>query len=161
MIFAVDPGPDFCGVVSYEDATTGTVFSCSAMSVWDAVIQVQMAARRGERIAIERVQSTGQSGASLLRTSETVGRLWQAGLTVGGSVTLVYRREVLRALDVTGKGNRDAMVRQRLLEMHGGSRAAACGNRANPGVLYGVAGHSWQALGVAVAALHGAGEVVT
>ena len=64
----------------------------------------------------------------------------------------VYRREVLRALDVTGKGNRDSLVRQRLIEMHGGERRAAMGTKKAPGPLYGVSSHAWAALAVAVAA---------
>jgi len=65
---------------------------------------------------------------------------------------LLYRRQVLRALDVTGRGNRDTLVRERLAEMHGGSVKAAKGRKASPGPLYGIAGHAWQALAVAIAA---------
>ena len=67
-------------------------------------------------------------------------------------VVWLYRREVLRGLDVTGKGNRDSLVRQRLIEMFGGDRKTAQGTKKEPGPLYGVASHAWQALAVAVVA---------
>ncbi len=66
--------------------------------------------------------------------------------------------EVLRGLDVTGKGNRDSLVRQRLIEIHGGDRASAVGTKAKPGPLYGVASHAWAALAVAVVAGMEAGD---
>ena len=159
MILGVDPGPDLCGWVLYNHHRI-VIGSGSAAPLADVLEIVAGAARSRHRIAIERVQSTGQSGASLLRTSEVVGRLGQHALNHGAEATLVYRREVLRALDVTGKGNRDAMVRQRLIEMHGGDRKRAQGTKKAAGPLYSVSGHSWQALGVAIAALHGAGEVM-
>ena len=98
------------------------------------------------------MQSYGISGGSLLQTSEVVGRLQQRALDLGLPVSLHYRRDVLRFLDVTGRGNRDSLVRMRLIEMHGGTRAAAIGLKASPGPLYGVSGHAWQALAVALCA---------
>ncbi len=71
---------------------------------------------------------------------------------MGCDVAWLYRREVLRGLDVTGKGNRDSLVRQRLIEIHGGDRASAVGTKKQPGPLYGVSSHAWQALAVAVVA---------
>ena len=78
--------------------------------------------------------------------------LYQCASREGLEVVWLYRREILRVLDVTGKGNRDALVRQRLIEMHGGTRQAAQGLKKSPGPLYGVSGHAWQALAVAIAA---------
>ena len=78
--------------------------------------------------------------------------LYQCASREGLDVVWLYRREVLRGLDVTGKGNRDSLVRQRLIEMFGGDRASAVGTKAKPGPLYGVASHAWAALAVAVVA---------
>ena len=100
-------------------------------------------------VGIERCQSAGISGASLLQTSEFVGRFHQVCLDQGHAVELLYRRVVLKHLDISGKGNRDSLVRQRMLEMH----PAGKGRKADPGPLYGVAGHAWQACAVAVVAL--------
>ena len=46
------------------------------------------------------------------------------------------------------KGNKDAMVRAALIELHGGTRQVAIGTKQNPGPLHGVSSHAWQALGV-------------
>ena len=61
-----------------------------------------------------------------------------------------YRREVLQALHCARKGNKDSLVRAALIEMHGGDKSAAGGNKKNPGPLHGVSSHAWQALGVVV-----------
>jgi len=146
-IIGIDPGPTHCGIVCLEDGAV--TFAMKDMPV-RAVLGYLDAP--WEHVAIERVQSYGIAGGSLLRTSEVVGRLWNAAEAVHARVTLHYRREILRALDVTGKGNRDALVRHRLIEMCGGTREAAVGTKKTPGPLYGVSGHAWQALAVAVVA---------
>ncbi len=158
MVLGIDPGPTSCGVVLYDQQTRHALEAHKALELeellsrladprdrWTYYLQI------GGLVAIERVQSYGIAGASLLLTAETVGRLQQQALQAGHRVQLVTRREVLAALDITGKGNRDALVRQRCLEIHGGTRQAAIGRKATPGPLYGVAGHAWQALGVALA----------
>jgi hypothetical protein len=161
-IFAIDSGPTTCGAVLYHPIASRVLWAANKLPVEDAVELARAKARDGLLVAIERVQSQGQAGASLLRTSEVVGRLQQAALVGcddavlrGRPPVLLYRSEVLRALDVTGRGNRDKMVRARLIELHGGSKEAAVGRKATPGPLYGVAGHAWQALGLAVAVLRG------
>jgi len=145
IILGIDPGPAICGWAEYD--TAARVVLCAAHVTVEEALDL-LRARLGALVAIERVQSQGQSGASLLQTSEVVGRLQQRALISGLPVDLIYRREVLRALDVTGRGERDSMVRQRLLEMHPGGK----GTKKAPGPLYGVSGHCWQALAVAVAA---------
>ena len=154
FIFAIDPGPTTCGAVLYHPVASRVLWAANKLPVEDAVELARAKARDGLLVAIERVQSQGQAGASLLRTSEVVGRLQQAALG-GLAPVLLYRSDVLRALDVTGRGNRDKLVRARLIELHGGSKEAAVGRKAAPGPLYGVSGHAWQALGVAVAVLRG------
>ena len=153
VILAVDPGPETCGLVLYDVTNRRVLHSTNGMPVdnviglvakWSDTLDLDV-------VAIERVQSYGIAGASLLRTSEVVGRIWQAAVAEGVPVELYYRREVLRALDVTGKGNRDALVRQRIIETFGGDRGVAVGLKASPGPCYGVSGHAWQALGVALA----------
>ena len=37
------------------------------------------------------------------------------------------------------------------IEMHGGDKSTAIGKKYNPGPLYGVSSHAWQALGLACA----------
>ena len=107
-------------------------------------------------VAIERVKSTGQSGDSLLRTSEAVGRMRQWAETRGHYTEPIFRSDVLRYLDVLGsKGNRDAQVKAAIAEAYGfGSWRGAVGKKSAPGPLYGIAGDGWAALGVALTAAY-------
>lgn len=151
IVFGIDPGPESCGVAFYDTEARRTEVSRSDMPV-ETVLEEIRSPAAVDLVAIERVQSYGIAGSTLLRTSEIVGRLWQQATSCRLPVLLLYRREILRVLDVTGKGNRDALVRQRLIETHGGTRQAAQGLKKSPGPLYGVSGHAWQALAVAIAA---------
>jgi len=108
------------------------------------------------RVAIERVKSTGQSGDSLLRTSEAVGRMRAEAEHMGHTTEPVYRSDVLRYLDVLGqKGNRDAQVKAAISQAYGfGTWREAVGKKSAPGPLYGIAGDGWAALGVALTAAY-------
>ena len=155
IVIGIDPGPLKCGFCVYDTDTKRVTESrkdASVDDVLDTLFQLRLPCYR---VGIERVQSYGIAGGDLLRTSEVVGRLWQQAIGSGYEVTLHYRRDVLRFLDVTGKGSRDALVRARLIEMHGGTREAAMGKKASPGPLYGVSSHAWSALAVALTAADG------
>lgn len=165
MILAIDPGPRVCGVVLYDPGERHVLLAHGAADVEEVIagldawrygpVLADGTAAEVATLAIERVQSQGQSGADLLLTAEVVGRLYQRALDAGWrDVRLVPRRVVTRHLDVSG-GGKDAQVRQRLIEMHGGSTAAAIGTKRAPGPLYGVTSHAWQALGLAVVVAEG------
>ena len=153
-ILAIDPGPDACGLVVYCTDERRVLVADKAKPTDDAVKLVSAMAVQGsaQLVACERVQSYGISGGSLLRTAEVYGRVLERAAFGGLQFRGLYRREVLRELDLLGaRGNRDAAVRQRMIEMHGGTKRAACGLKSAPGPLYGVSSHAWQALGLAVA----------
>lgn len=147
IVTAVDPGPDVCGVVVYDYDSMVVRAAHGKLSVESTLDLVGVMAP-GDLLLIERVSSTGQSGASLLETSEVVGRLWQQGRIANARVELMRRREVVSVLSISGKG-KDAQVSALMRELHGGG--SAVGKKATPGPLYGVAHHAWQALGLAVA----------
>tara|TARA_R100000655_G_scaffold87428_2_gene127601 strand:- start:252 stop:728 length:477 start_codon:yes stop_codon:yes gene_type:complete len=152
MILGIDPGPTHCGFVVYDSTARRVIESHKQIEVVEAITGIDIYSGRVDLVAIERVQSYGIAGSSLLRTSETVGMLYQCSQALRLPTVLLYRREILRGLDALGKGNKDSLVRQRLIEMHGGERRAAQGTKKAPGPLYGVASHAWAALAVAVAA---------
>jgi hypothetical protein len=106
--------------------------------------------------AVERVKSTGQSGDSLLRTSERVGMARERVSDRGYDSEPVFRSDVLRYLDVLGqKGNRDAQVKAAISQAYGfDSWRGAVGKKSAPGPLYGIAGDGWAALGVALTAAY-------
>jgi len=148
IVLGIDPGPTNCGVVVYDTSPRSACFAWKALTVAEAIHVIEVYAGRAGLVAIERVQSCGVAGASLLRTAEVGGMLHQCASNLGLDVVWLYRREVLRGLDVAGK----ALARQRLIEIHGGDRTSAVGTKKAPGPLYGVSSHAWQALAVAVVA---------
>ena len=152
IVLGIDPGPTHSGLCVYDNRERRVIEAHKALPTDEALYILDIYAGRSALVAIERVQSYGIAGASLLRTAEVGGMFHQCASNLGLDVVWLYRREVLRGLDVTGRGNRDSLVRQRLIEIHGGDRASAVGTKAKPGPLYGVASHAWQALAVAVVA---------
>lgn len=161
MIVGIDPGPKTCGVV-WLDAQAMRVARAETWSVEALAYLLAGGTQKSHAVAIERVQACGISGAALLETSEVVGRLWQAALCGGvppERVHRIYRRTVIgrEGLDCTGRGNRDALVRQRLLEVfaerHGLAVEAVVGRKAAPGPMFGVTNsHTRAALAVAYVA---------
>mgnify|MGYP000049346347 CR=1 FL=1 len=149
IVLGIDPGPTHCGVVLYDSTAKHVLWSFKDDSVSKALATISL--KCPPLVAIERVQSTGQAGASLFRTCEVVGRLQQRAMDSGLPVVLLYRREVCSALHVHGAG-KDAQVRRAMIEMHGGSKQVAVGTKKSPGALHGVASHAWQALGLAFVA---------
>jgi hypothetical protein len=148
IVLAVDPGPTVCGMVLYDAVARRVVDARGAAPVFDALAYI--ADVRPPTVLIERVESYGIAGASLLDTARVCGRLEQRALDCGATVRLLYRRDVCSALGVHG-GNRDAQVRERCIEAHGGSVEVAVGRKKQPGPLYGVSSHAWQALGLVLA----------
>lgn len=115
-----------------------------------------MLTERRALLAVERVRSQGQSGDSLLRTSEVVGRMRERAERMGYATEPVYRTDVLRYLDCFGgKGTRDAKVKAAISRDYGfDSWRGAVGKKAAPGPLYGLAKDGWAALGVALTAAY-------
>lgn len=151
IILGIDPGPTHCGAVVYDTVARRVMLAASELTVDGALAWVADRTpwpHMYDVVLIEQVMSTGQAGNDLLRTAEVVGRLYQRACDDNPArVELMPRRAVCSLLGVTGAG-KDAQVRQVLIEMHGGSKRVAVGTKLEPGPLYGVAGHAWQALGL-------------
>ena len=148
MIFAIDPGPETSGWVVFD---RGTVVGKGI----DANPNVMSAARQvwGERdppmLAIEMIASYGMAvGAEVFETCVWIGRFLEAHERACGQCHRVFRLEVKRALCNDSRAN-DANIRKAILDRFGGG-GAAIGKRSAPGPLYGVTGHMWAALAVAV-----------
>jgi len=153
-ILAIDPGPQKCGVVLYDTERRRVLEAWKARPVPELLDEITLRIKAAEcdLVACERVQSYGISGSSLLYTAEVFGRVRERAILGGCQFVWLTRRDVLLWLDLLGApGNRDAAVRARMIEMHGGERATAIGTKRTPGALYGVSSHAWQALGLAVA----------
>ena len=153
LILGIDPGPTTSGVVFYCTESRAVLASASALTADEVIRWI----RGGNptpyvhhRVIIEQVMSQGQSGNDLFRTAEASGRFWQVADdedVLGLPPVYMPRREVCSALGVAGKG-KDSQITAVMVEIHGGSMKAAKGTAKDPGPLYGVKGHAWQALGL-------------
>lgn len=148
-IVAVDPGPITSGMVVYDREESRVVRCNPKAELYDLRAEVWWAARNSAALCFERTQA-GPPSTQVVLTTEVVGRLMEMADAVDLPWTAYYRRHVLFALGVGGAKSKDAVVRQVLLGLHGGTQGVAIGTKKNPGPLYGVSSHGWAALAVAV-----------
>jgi hypothetical protein len=103
-------------------------------------------------IAIEMVAAMGMPvGKEIFETVRWIGRFQEAWERRGGSVQLVYRREVKLFHCESARAN-DATIRAALLDRYGPGRAIAVGSKYSPGPCYGIKSDCWSALAVALTA---------
>ncbi len=163
LILGIDPGPTTSGVVVYDSAARRVVYSDKAATereityIYDPYNDIESRIPL-DHIVIERPAAMGPMGAGkvghMLDTAWAAGRLeaWAQSMGADWGVHTLTRREVLRNLGVmSGKGSADARVRAACIADHGGTQRAAVGVKREPGPLYGVTSHSWQALGLVLA----------
>lgn len=157
-IIGIDPGPTHSGVVVYDPSAR--VVRWAHSSVANSELRAALREWLADSVVLlERTSPGRMASGDLVRTSEQVGRIAE-GLAGWTGVVLVPRSWVLTCLHVAGgRGSRDAKVRARCIELHGGTARAAIGAKANPGPLYGVTGHAWQALGLVLAHIDAPSEM--
>jgi hypothetical protein len=106
--------------------------------------------REGVLLAVEMIASYGMPvGKEVFDTCLWIGRYCEAWESRGGSVRLVYRREVKQFHCGTVRAN-DANIRAALLDRYGPGREIAIGTKKAPGPLYTIKGDEWSALAVAL-----------
>jgi len=149
ILLGIDPGPTTSGVCVYDATTAPYVVASHARLQWHDARE-WLRAYPGVQVVCERTQA-GPPSSSVVLTTEIVGRVQEACDLLGHPLVLKYRREVLQALGCAVAGNKDALVRQVLIGMHGGTELAAVGHTKRRGPLWGVSSHSWQALALCVA----------
>ncbi len=148
-ILAIDPGPKQSAWVLY-DPVLGAVVSHGKEE--NVVVLDLLAPADGRAIVCEMVASYGRPvGAEVFETVRWIGRFEQRVAQEGGSMALLYRRQVTAYLCGTGKGVNDAVVRQRLIDLFGPGKDVAVGTKAKKGPLWGIRADEWQALALAVA----------
>lgn len=148
ITLGIDPGPETSGVVLY-DASSGRL-----LESWDALENTRIlegsrrAVLRAQRLVIEDMHCYGQMvGQSVLRTAEFIGAVkWAYRALVPESLT---RPEVCYHF-CDDRRAKQTRVRHVLRERHGGQKVAV-GRKDKPGPLYGIKGHAWEALAVALA----------
>lgn len=152
MLLAIDPGPVESAYVVFD------VASCSPLR-WQKVpnekLRAEIRITRCDRLAVEMIASYGMPvGAEVFETCVWIGRLvelWVGRTGAWFPPEMVFRREV--SLHLCGSARaKDPNVRQALIDRYGPGKDLAIGKKASPGVLYGMSGDCWAALGVAVTA---------
>jgi hypothetical protein len=140
-VVAIDPGPRESAYVIYDGLS---VIEKGKESNEDIVSSLPMMGALYNRLVIEKIACYGMAvGEEVFETVFWSGRFAQ----VFGPqrVDRITRREVKLSLCNSVKA-KDGNVRQALIDRFG-----AVGTKKAPGLLYGIAGDEWAALGVAVA----------
>ena len=146
-LIGIDPGPKASGVVLYDGQTREVLEAHKAMDLDDLRQFVRM---NPAAVVCERTQA-GPPSTQVVLTTEVVGRVQELCHWMQRPLYLYYRRDVLQALNCAKQGNKDSLVRQACIELHGGDPKVARGTKKAPGRLYGVSSHAWQALGLVMA----------
>lgn len=161
LVLGVDPGTTHSALVIYDPDISQVLVSQHTTNEelveslkgldfvfwWDPEIRPNPKRREGT-LVLESVESFGMPvGRTTFETVFWSGRFFQAwGPGVSRRVT---RREV--KLHLCGQARaKDANIRQALIDRFGPGKEQAVGTKKAPGPLYGVKGHQWQALAVAV-----------
>ena len=156
-VVGIDPGPETSGFVLLEEKGDWlkVLSSNCAVSTDDIVLYL---AGCGAKVAcVEWVTFYGRMvGASVFDTARVAG-YWQAiAERKGMDVEFITRPDV--ALELCGtKRAKDGQVHAELSRLFetkawkGGGKIPARGTKKQPGPLYGIRSHAWDALAVAVA----------
>lgn len=142
ITFAIDPGSEKSGWCLYEP---GRVIDSGVHVNHDMLAWVR-AGQSADVLAIEIAESFGQKvWSQVFTTTRWAGRFQQVWRDPD-SVVLVTRSQV--KLELLGRrAGDDKAIRQALLD-----RVGLPGTKKAPGPTYGVSGHAWAALAVAVTA---------
>lgn len=139
-ILAIDPGTTESGFVVFD---SGTVVHADFVSNEQLRTLLRENLFGGHQLtAIEMIASYGMAvGRETFETCVWIGRFIERSVA---PVRLVYRREAKLHLCGSPRA-KDGNVRQALIDRFG-----APGTKKNKGATYGIKGHLWQALAVAV-----------
>lgn len=149
-ILAIDPGPRNTGWVSLHPTQGVTAHG------HDDNDDVRLMLRDDQthtHVACEQIASYGMAvGRDVFETCRWTGRFWEVCTVMGATWAFIERKAVKLHLCGSYRA-KDANVRQALIDRFpatGGGKVPQIGTKKQPGPLYGVSGHAWAALGVAV-----------
>jgi hypothetical protein len=150
MIIGIDPGPTQSAFVLFDGERVWNP-NTVANDVLISVIPFPSHADPNVIVAVEHLQCFGLAvGAETFETAYFIGEIRRACRYREVSFEKVMRSEVKMNLCHSMRA-KDANIRQAILDRFGG-RENAVGRKKSPGPLYGVSGHVWSALAVAVTA---------
>lgn len=142
IILGIDPGPEMSGWCLFDAASSRVVRSV-ADARNDHVLDMLLLRSDANMVAIEMIASYGMPvGREVFETCVWIGRFVQAWAS--SDVRLIARRDITLGLCGSVRA-KDGNVRQALID-----RLGPHGTKRSPGPTYGVSGHAWQALAVAI-----------
>lgn len=150
-ILAVDPGTLKSGVVIYN-ATTNTVEAKGIISNEEVIDWICRS--NYNQLVVERVLSYGMPiGKSTIETIEWIGE-FRAWAKIGQIDYYLLPRKDVKLILCGSMRAKDANIIQAVKDHFpatGGGKDPYKGTKKQPGHLYGIASHMWQALALAVA----------
>lgn len=145
IVLGIDPGPTQSGVVRLVDGEVQDAATMPNAEVRQEIARIGV--RNLHLVAIEQVRSYGMAvGAEVFDTCVETGRFVECATASADKVVLIPRMDVKMHLCNSPRA-KDANIRQALLD-----RLGAQGTKKAPGPTYGVSGHAWAALAIAVTA---------
>lgn len=142
-ILAIDPGSNESGYVVWNTTTQSPEKSGHIIN--SALLIACRNFQKDFPVAIEQIRGYGiVAGDDTFDTCEASGRFREAHESRGGRVIMIPRKDIKRHLCGNTTTN-DKYIRQALIDRFGEP-----GTKKNPGRLYGISGHLWAALAVAV-----------
>lgn len=151
MIYGIDPGTHESALVAITES--GMVVQAMTVANAELLSHLRAYAARAtclpdDVVVIEQIESMGMAvGKEVFETVFWTGRFYE--VVHPARVERLPRRAI--KLHLCGSMQaKDANIRQALIDRYGGSKEAAVGVKAKPGPLYGVKGHEYAALAVAV-----------
>lgn len=159
IVIGLDPGPEQSAIVSWDGISIGGTHLRSNAEMLRLLVLTEMSAIREARsdcvLVIEKIEGFGMpAGATTFETVFWSGRFAQAW---GGQFDRLGRKAIKLHLCGTTRAN-DANIRQAIVDRFGPSKEKAIGVKSARGPLYGLKGHLYAALAVALTwhDLHGA-----
>lgn len=149
-VLAIDPGPERSGYVVFDGARV-CAYGWEPFAAMRKFVESGYIVHGITRAVFEGVESYGMAvGRETFETVFITGRLYQVACEAYGTeaVSRLYRKAIKLHLCGSVRA-KDANIRAALLDRFGGAKAAK-GTKAAPGPLYGVSGHAWAALALAV-----------
>ena len=153
ILLGLDPGPEQSALVLLTWGPTGDWQVRRRATEPNPALLTRLAgyAEDGGTLVVERVRSYGRPvGAAVFETVFWSGRFCQCWGERGLPWDRMAFSEVALHFCATARVKESA-IRQVLLDRFGGERRLSHGTKRQPGPLYGVTGHAWSALAVAVA----------
>lgn len=150
LVLAIDPGTSESQFLLWDMAEQRVVENYFAENgTCLAEINASIDGIKAGHVCIEMVASYGMPvGREVFETCVWIGRFFERSSVLGVTPALIPRQDVKLHLCHSCRA-KDGNVRQALVDRFGG-KDAAIGRKTTPGPLYGISGHAWAALALAI-----------